>query len=592
MEILAFTLLALAAPMLTPYDPALPNYQEFLEAPSARHWAGTDAMGRDLLSRILHGMRLSLVTAFVPTFLSLVLGAFLGMAAALSGPVIDALILRAADVVLAYPFMIFALAMIYNLGPGFVNLIIVLCLTGWAGTARVVRTETARLGTSGFMEAARTTGVRGVRLMVRHVLPNIRPTLLVLYTINVPGAILSEAGLSFLGLGAQPPLTSLGLLVAQGREHLLSAPLAIPGPRSLHLPAGHGLQFSWGRDSGISGPRERGLPAAMNRVLELLDLKIGLREGKTDCVLIENLNLSVPSGRVVGLVGESGCGKSVTALAASRLLRPPLRVLSGESRFKGVNLLDMPDHELRALRGREMTMVFQDPSRALNPLLTVEEQIGELLAAHGAASRSERRQWAAEILRSVGIPNPETRLRDYPHEFSGGMRQRILIAMAMALRPSLILADEPTTALDVTVQSRILALLRRLQRETGAAILLITHDLRIVASLCDEVYVMYAGEIVERTDVRRLFKNPLHPYTRGLMDSIPRADISCGLPRCMEVQAPERFYAMDFCRFAPRCPRSRPVCLREKPRLFRNGPGHEVRCFFPDDATERTEAGR
>ena len=222
--ILAFTLLALAAPMLTPYDPALPNYQEFLEAPSARHWAGTDAMGRDLLSRILHGMRLSLVTAFVPTFLSLVLGAFLGMAAALSGPVIDALILRAADVVLAYPFMIFALAMIYNLGPGFVNLIVVLCLTGWAGTARVVRTETARLGTSGFMEAARTTGVRGVRLMVRHVLPNIRPTLLVLYTINVPGAILSEAGLSFLGLGAQPPLTSLGLLVAQGREHLLSAP--------------------------------------------------------------------------------------------------------------------------------------------------------------------------------------------------------------------------------------------------------------------------------------------------------------------------------------------------------------------------------
>lgn len=330
----------------------------------------------------------------------------------------------------------------------------------------------------------------------------------------------------------------------------------------------------------------------MNRVLELLDLKIGLREGKTDCVLIENLNLSVPSGRVVGLVGESGCGKSVTALAASRLLRPPLRVLSGESRFKGVNLLDMPDHELRALRGREMTMVFQDPSRALNPLLTVEEQIGELLAAHGAASRSERRQWAAEILRSVGIPNPETRLRDYPHEFSGGMRQRILIAMAVALRPSLILADEPTTALDVTVQSRILALLRRLQRETGAAILLITHDLRIVASLCDEVYVMYAGEIVERTDVRRLFKNPLHPYTRGLMDSIPRADISCGLPRCMEGQAPERFYAMDFCRFAPRCPRSRPVCLREKPRLFRNGPGHEVRCFFPDDATERTEAGR
>ena len=228
--ILCFILLAVLAPLLAPYDPALPNYREFLQPPSAQHWIGTDAMGRDVLSRILHGMRISLITAFVPTFLSLALGALLGMTAALSGRKVDALIMRTADIVLAYPFMILAMAMIYNLGAGFVNLLLVLCLTGWAGTARIVRSETARLKTSGFVEAARTTGVGRIRIMARHILPNIRQTLLVLYTVNVPGAILSEAGLSFLGLGAQPPLTSLGLMVAQGREHLFNAPWISLGP--------------------------------------------------------------------------------------------------------------------------------------------------------------------------------------------------------------------------------------------------------------------------------------------------------------------------------------------------------------------------
>ena len=280
----------------------------------------------------------------------------------------------------------------------------------------------------------------------------------------------------------------------------------------------------------------------------------------------------------------------MTAAAAMNLLPPPLHVLSGEVLFKGENLLDRTDGELRSLRGREMSMIFQEPSRALNPLLTVGEQIGELFAAHGGLSRRERRERAIELLRSVGIRDPRSRYREYPHEFSGGMQQRILIAMAVALRPSLIVADEPTTALDATVQVRILELLKRLQEETRASILLITHDLRVVASLCDEVCVMYAGELVERADVFTLFERPQHPYTRGLMESVPRADVFRGLPRCMKGQAPERFYELDGCRFAPRCPRSRPICIREKPAFQwednHGEKGCRVRCFFPIDAPD------
>ena len=334
----------------------------------------------------------------------------------------------------------------------------------------------------------------------------------------------------------------------------------------------------------------------MNDVLRLRNVTIGLRHGRSERVLIEGLDLAVPPNRIVGLVGESGSGKSVTASAAMNLLPAPLHVLSGEVLFKGENLLNMTDRELRALRGREMSMIFQEPSRALNPLLTVGEQIGELFAAHGGLSRRERRERTIELLRSVGIRDPRSRYREYPHEFSGGMQQRILIAMAVALRPSLIVADEPTTALDATVQVRILELLRRLQEETGASILLITHDLRVVASLCDEVCVMYAGELVEKADVFTLFENPQHPYTRGLMESVPRADVFRGLPRCMKGQAPERFYELDGCRFAPRCPRSRPICLREKPafqwKSDHGENGCRVRCFFPIDTPDGRRDGR
>ncbi|MCC6730242.1 MAG: ABC transporter ATP-binding protein [Chthonomonadales bacterium] len=295
---------------------------------------------------------------------------------------------------------------------------------------------------------------------------------------------------------------------------------------------------------------------------------------------VRGVSFHVDPGEVVGLVGESGSGKSVTALSLMRLLPdPPARVEVGTVRFEGRDLLGLSERDMTGLRGGRMAMVFQDPFSALNPTMTLGEQVAEAARCHGAASHAEARRQALDLLRAVRIPSPELRYRQYPHQVSGGQRQRVMIAMAFAGEPSLLIADEPTTALDVTVQAQIMSLMADLQRRTGAAVLLITHDLGIVAEMCDRVLVMYAGQVVESAPVDRVFHAPSHPYTVGLLRSLPPMEG----PRHARLssipgQPPDLAALAPGCPFAPRCPLVMEVCRERAPEPVEVAPGHTARC--------------
>ncbi len=294
---------------------------------------------------------------------------------------------------------------------------------------------------------------------------------------------------------------------------------------------------------------------------------------------VDNLNLGLRKGRVLGLVGESGCGKTVTALSILNLVPYPGKIVSGKILFEGRDVLALSPHELRAVRGANISMIPQEPMTALNPVFTVGNQIAEVLTAHRDITKKEALKEAVGLLLSVGMPSPEKRVDEYPHQLSGGMRQRVMIAMAIACKPSLILADEPTTALDVTIQAHILELLGAIQAEMGMAMILVTHDLGLIAERAHEVAVMYAGRIVEETDTRELFANPLHPYTRGLMASIPRPG-AAGKTRLKTIPGtvPRLYDLPKGCAFSPRCELKTVKCDTE-PELVELKPGHLVRCW-------------
>src|SRR5690348_993504 len=315
----------------------------------------------------------------------------------------------------------------------------------------------------------------------------------------------------------------------------------------------------------------------------LIDIK-GLRvrfhgdDGRTTHA-VDSVDLSVTEGATLGLVGESGCGKSVTSLAVMGLLPKQSADITGSIRFDDLDLLSVPDETLRDLRGNRLAMIFQEPMTSLNPSFTIGDQIIETILRQRGGTRSAARNRAIDLLRRVHIPSPERRIDEYPHKLSGGMRQRVMIAMALACDPRLLIADEPTTALDVTLQAQILDLMRELKAESGAAIILITHDLGVVAEICDEVAVMYAGEIVERASVDELFENPQHPYTVGLLGSIPRLGRRTSHLATIEGVVPNMAEPPPGCRFAARCPFAKSACLKAPPPLAAVGPGHASRCI-------------
>jgi peptide/nickel transport system ATP-binding protein len=320
----------------------------------------------------------------------------------------------------------------------------------------------------------------------------------------------------------------------------------------------------------------------MNAVVEVRDLSVGFATDYGEVEAVDEVSFEVREGEILGLVGESGSGKSVTATAILRLIRKPGRLTHGSIMLGGRDLCRLDEDELQQIRGTEIAMISQTPRTALNPLITVGQQVARLFVLHAGLSKAESRKRAIEMLTLVGIPEPERRARQYAHQFSGGMCQRVMIAMALATRPRLLIADEPTTGLDVSTAARILDLLRELGRETGASILLITHDLGVVATTCHRVAVMHAGQVVEVAPVRDLFRHPAHPYTRALVRSIPRVDREITMEP-IPGAVPSLLNAPPGCRYAERCPWVEERCRRQKPGMTEVAPEHFVACFAVED---------
>ncbi|HEX5466446.1 MAG TPA: ABC transporter ATP-binding protein [Candidatus Limnocylindrales bacterium] len=324
-----------------------------------------------------------------------------------------------------------------------------------------------------------------------------------------------------------------------------------------------------------------GVPPPPDVLLEVRNLRTHFHVMDGTVPAVDGVSFSVRRGETLGVVGESGCGKSVTALTIMRLLEiPPAEIVAGEIWFDGREILSLPEDQMRRLRGSAMSMIFQEPMTSLNPVLTVGEQIAEAVIIHRKASHKEAEARALEMLKAVGIPAPERRLRQYPHELSGGMRQRVMIALALSCDPKLLVADEPTTALDVTIQAQILDLIARLQRDTGASLLLITHDLGVVAEVVQRVVVMYAGKVVEQGSVKEILESPKHPYTKGLLASIPSRGKRGDRLNVIKGTVPNPFRMPVGCRFNPRCPYAFEPCAGHEPPLDQTGPDRAVACWL------------
>lgn len=315
----------------------------------------------------------------------------------------------------------------------------------------------------------------------------------------------------------------------------------------------------------------------MSSLLEVKDLRTYFETGNGTVRAVDGMNISVNEGDTLGIVGESGCGKTVLALSIMRLIPAPGRIVSGKIIFDGIDLVRLKEEEIRGIRGRDISMIFQEPMTSLNPVFRVGDQIAEVMRQHLGFSRKDAVERAVDMLRLAGMPSPEERIRDYPHQMSGGMRQRVMIAMALSCNPRLILADEPTTALDVTIQAQIIELINELKKKVGASVIMITHDLGIIAEATQNACVMYAGTVVEYCDVRDLFAKPLHPYTTGLMESIPGG--AGERLKTIPGVVPSLYELPAGCSFQDRCPEVMEICREKDPQLMEKSPGHMVRCW-------------
>ena len=318
-------------------------------------------------------------------------------------------------------------------------------------------------------------------------------------------------------------------------------------------------------------------------ILEVRNLQTSFKTEAGEIKAVDGVSFDVPKGKTIGIVGESGSGKSITSLTIMRLLAKNGYIKNGEILYKGKDITKLTDKEMRDIRGNQISMIFQEPMTSLNPVFTVGQQISETIRIHKKVSKKEALNLSVEMLKLVGIPSPEKRIKQYPFELSGGMRQRVMIAMALACDPEILIADEPTTALDVTIQAQILELIRDLQNRLGMSVIMITHDLGVVAETCDYVAVMYAGQVVEYADVRTLFKNPKHPYTLGLLNSLPRHDIDQEKLIPIKGMVPSPFDMPAGCRFAPRCPVATDICHGKMPELEEKESNSQIRCWLYSD---------
>ncbi|MGW6139524.1 dipeptide/oligopeptide/nickel ABC transporter permease/ATP-binding protein [Streptomyces sp. NPDC055144] len=604
-------LMALFAPLLAPHDPLDQQSQtDGTGHPSGSHWMGQDSLGRDILSRLMYGARWSLAIGLGATLLALVVGAVLGAIAATSRKAVDETLMRCLDVVMAFPGIALAAVLVAVFGGGIPVLICAIAFLFTPPVARVVRANVLDQYGEDYVTAERVIGARTPHIVLRHVAVNCAAPVLVFCTVQVAEAIVFEASLSFIGAGVRPPDPSWGSVIADGKNMVLIGgwwATVFPGLLMLLTVLAlnilsEGVSDAWAappaRDvSGAEADRLEapkpgsgtvlelpGLTEAATRlrsrarplpegdpVLQVTDLAIGFdaRHGGVD--IVDGITFDVRPGEVLGLVGESGCGKSLTALTVMGL-EPKGARIRGRVTFDGQELIGRSMGARRRLLGHDMAMIYQDALSSLNPAMTVRSQLKQVVRRGG-------RRTPVELLSLVGL-DPERTLRSYPHELSGGQRQRVLIAMALSRSPKLIVADEPTTALDVTVQAQVIELLLRLREELGFALILVSHDLALVADVTDRVVVMYGGQIVETGVTADLVEAPTHHYTRGLLGSV--LSLETAADRLTQIRgvvpSPADFPA--GCRFADRCPMASEVCRTTAPDLL-GGRRHASACHHP-----------
>ncbi len=599
--LLVVVLLALVTPLLPLQPPNVTNTADRFLAPFAPgHLLGTDHLGRDLLSRLLWGTRLSLAVGFAAAMIAATIGAAIGIVAGYFGGRIDNVIMRGVDMLMAFPYILLALAIVAALGPGLMNALIAVAAVNVPFFARNIRGITVGIANKEFVEAARLAGMGHWRIIGIEILPNVLPVIVIAVSTTIGWMILETAGLSFLGLGSQPPVADLGSMLGEARSALITNPhtSVVPGVMILVIVMGINLLGDGVRDALDprlrSGALTRPMPATTvardtvpaprgEGVLDLTELETQFHVGKRIFRAVNKVSLTVAPGECLGVIGESGSGKSVTALSIMGLVAsPPGVITGGRADYRGEDLVGMPYDKLRSLRGDRIAYIFQDPLATLHPLYRVGEQLREAIQVHHRVGRAEAWGRAVDLLRSVRIPNAENRARAYPHELSGGMRQRVGIAMALANEPDIIIADEPTTALDVTVQAQILSLLDDLRRERGLAIVFITHDFGVVGQLCERVSVMYAGRIVEEGPTRAVLDAPAHPYTRRLIACVP--ELGQGRRRLHSIPGlpPPVDNLPDGCAFAPRCDKAQDACRRCEVTLDTAG-ARAVRCLYPEE---------
>ena len=596
---------AVMAPLLTNYSPLASGPP--VKPPSGDHWFGTDAIGRDIFSRVAYGARSSLVIGLCATAAALVAASVLGSIAATAGKAVSEVLMRVLDIIMSFPGIALAAVFVAVFGNSLPVLVFAIGFLYVPQLSRVVRANVIAAFGEDYVSASRVLGASTAHILLKHVARNCIAPIAVFATVLVADAVVFEASLSFINAGVKPPNPSWGNILADGKQLLLTGawwPTFFPGLMILLTVLALNI-LAEGLTDALAAPAVK--PAAASKsdsevvaeantlgqtsaeeaaaslneslsalaeaeknndrrlvfdgaddnLIEVRNFSIQFPNSHGDVKIVDNVNFTVRAGETMGLVGESGCGKSITAMAIMGLL-PKTAKLSGEIIYNGKNLLELSPQEHNALRGHEIAMIYQDALSALNPSMLIRTQMKQLTKRGG-------KRTAEELLELVGL-DPERTLQSYPHELSGGQRQRVLIAMALTRNPRLLIADEPTTALDVTVQHQVVQLLNDLREKLGFAMIFVSHDLALVGRLAHKITVMYAGQVVEQGTTREILTDPRHEYTRGLLGSV--LSIEAGVDRLYQVPgtvpSPREF--VDGDRFAPRS--SYPtIGLHEKPHM-------------------------
>ena len=580
--IVALVLIAILAPSIAPYDPNFASILERHQGISWRHLMGTDGLGRDTLSRILYGTRTAVWSSFLSVALALFVGVPCGLIVGYLGGWVDRVAMRATDILQSVPSLIFAFALLAVLGRGTTQTAFAVAIVFSVILMRITRALTLRERELLYVDAARVAGLSRTHILFREILPNVVGPLIVESAIMLGTAILIITMLTFLGLGLDASIVDWGGMLDETRQYQAVYPYAVlpPGLAIIFAVlmfnfAGDGLRDALAGKQRSTASRKRlraarsappaaTSPAEMPSVNDLVTIdRLNVEfPGEDDAVLeiLSNVSFSIRRGETLGLVGESGSGKSITALALLGLVPKPGQITAGSIQFGGRDLTAILESEMNRIRGSEISIIFQDSIGAFSPVHTIGEQLAEPLKMHKGLSDAEAVKRVIELLDLVGVPNAAIRVNDYPHQFSGGMAQRAAIAMALSCGPKVLVADEPTTALDVTIQAQVLDLLGDLQKRFNMSVLLITHDLGVVAETCDRVIVMYAGEIVEEGDVMQILTRPRHPYTRALLAATPRNDVRVERLPTIRGSIPAAWDWPRGCRFAPRCAYALPAC--------------------------------